>query len=168
MSLKTFTDARLSMWQSTVEEVLKRREGMAPGTRPTMDHPVVAAAAASASAAVSGVATTEAVPSAAAPQGCTDDQCAHLALQLATAKVEGRPASEIQPLEDALKFSTCDPLWADSVAEYVKYFDVDKGKIPYRASTGPDDPPPLTLKGNATLALIGEWGTGTVEARSLL
>jgi hypothetical protein len=167
MSLKTFTDPRLSVWQSTVEEVLRRREGT-PDARPTLDHPVVAAAAAAASTAVSGVATTAAGPTASAPQGCTDDQCAHLALQLATAKVEGRPAAEVQPLEDALKFSTCDPLWSESVAEYVKFFDVEKGKVPYRASTGPDDPAPLPLKENATVALIADWGTGTAEARQLL
>ncbi|MFL6195883.1 MAG: metallophosphoesterase family protein [Thermoanaerobaculia bacterium] len=175
MSLKTFTDPRLSVWQSTVEEVLNRRQGAPAGGRFTLAHPVIAAAAAAASAAVSGVVTSPAEassaladPGMAALRGCTDDQCAHLALQLATAKVEGRPAAEIQPLEDAVAFSTCDPLWAEAVAEYVKFFDVEDGKVPYRASAGPDDPAPLALPENATVALIADWGTGTPEARSLL
>jgi len=172
MSLKTFRDPHVSRWQSIVEEVLHRRpEAPAPaGTRPTLDHPVVAAAAAAGSAAVSGVATTSGAvePPPARPGGSTVDECAHLALQLATARLEGRPAAEIQQLEDALEFSTCDPLWAEAVTEYLKFFDEDKGKIPYRASSGPDDPAPMSLTENATVALIADWGTGTAEARALL
>ncbi|HEY4564915.1 MAG TPA: metallophosphoesterase [Thermoanaerobaculia bacterium] len=180
MSLKTFRDPDLSRWQSAVEEVLRRKEGTGTGgaaARPTLDHPVVAAATTAAAHTLSGVATAPAVSSApaapaagtaAAPVCCTDDECAHLALQLAKAKVEGRPADEIQQLEDSLRFSTCDPLWAQAVTEYVHYFDVDKGKIPYRASTGPDDPAPLPLPENATVALIADWGTGTPEAQALL
>jgi hypothetical protein len=174
VSLKTFRDPHVSRWQSVVEEVLNRKEGTGTGgaaARPTLDHPVVAAATAAGSAALSGVATTAAPASAtaaAAPGGCTDSECAHLALQLATAKVEHRPEAEIQQLEDSLRFSTCDPLWAEAVTEYVRYFDVDKGKIPYRPSTGPDDPAPLPLAENATVALIADWGTGTAEAKALL
>ncbi|MFL6260262.1 MAG: metallophosphoesterase family protein [Thermoanaerobaculia bacterium] len=170
MSLKTFRDPNLSRWQSVVEEVLRRKEGTG-ATRPTLDHPVVAAATTAAAHTLSGVATAPAPPAAAtaaAPTCCTDDECAHLALQLATAKVEGRPAAEIQQLEGSLRFSTCDPLWAEAVTEYVQFFDVDKKKIPYRASTGPDDPAPLPLPENATVALIADWGTGTAEARGLL
>jgi hypothetical protein len=137
----------------------------------------VAAATAAASASLSGIGTTAAPPAApssssppapAAPVCCTDDECAHLALQLATAKVEHHPADEIQQLEDSLRFSTCDPLWAEAVADYVKFFDVDKGTIPYRPAKSPDDPAPLTLPENATVALIADWGTGTPEARALL
>ncbi len=175
MSLKTFRDPHISRWQSVVEEVLNRKEGTGAGgaaTRPTLDHPVVAAATAAGSAALSGVATAAAPAAApttkAAPAGCSDDECAHLALQLATAKIEHRPEAEIQQLEDSLRFSTCDPLWAEAVTEYVRYFDVDKGKIPYRPSKGPDDPAPLPLVENATVALIADWGTGTAEAKALL
>ena len=166
----TFRDPGLSRWQSVVEEVLRRREGTG-GLRPTLDHPVVAAAAIAAAHTLSGVATAPAplaAGTAAAPACCTDDECAHLALQLAAARVEGRPAAEIQQLEDSLRFSTCDPLWAEAVTEYVDFFEVDQGKIPYRASTGPDDPPPLPLPENATVALIADWGTGTPEAQGLL
>jgi 3',5'-cyclic AMP phosphodiesterase CpdA len=175
MSLKTFRDPHVSRWQSIVEDVLHRQqEAPAPaGTRPTLDHPVVAAAAAAGSAALSGMATSVVAdntvePPPVRPGGSTMDECAHLALQLATAKLEGRPAAEIQQLEDALEFSTCDPLWAQAVTEYLKFFDEDKGKVPYRPSSGPADPPPLLLAENATVALIADWGTGTAEARALL
>ncbi len=174
MSLTTFRDPNLSRWQSVVEDVLRRREGTAndgAAPRPTLDHPVIAAAATAAAHTLSGVVTAPASPAqgtAAAPVCCSEDECAHLALQLATAKVEGRPEAEIQDLADSLRFSTCDPLWAEAVTEYLQFFDVDKGTIPYRASTGPDDPAPLTLPENATVALIADWGTGTPEARALL
>jgi hypothetical protein len=176
MSFKTFRDPSASRWQSVVEDLLHRKQGTAAGgatPRPNLDHPVIAAATAAASAALSGISTmaapsTATSPAAAAPAPCSDAECAHLALQLATARLEGRPADEIQQLEDSLRFSTCDPLWAEAVTEYIHYFEVDKGKIPYRPSKGPADPAPLPLVENATVALIADWGTGTAEARSLL
>jgi Calcineurin-like phosphoesterase len=191
MSIKTFRDPQLSTWQSVVEEVLRRKQvaagamttgGIAaapiPLQRPGLEHPVVAAATAAVSAVLSGIGTTPAPPAAvpavagavtaAAAVLCTDDECAHLALQLATAKVEHHPDDEIQQLEDALRFSTCDPLWAEAVTDYVRFFDVDRGTIPYRPAKAPDDPAPLVLPENATVALIADWGTGTPEARELL
>lgn len=177
MSLKTFRDPNVSRWQSVVEKVLHRSQGVTaetPASRPTLDHPVVAAAASAGSAAVSGVAAAPApapadAPAAAAPHGGhTDVECAHIALQLATARLECKPAEEIQRLEDALKFSTCDPLWAEAVTEYLDFFDKDKGKVPYRPATAPDDPAPLPLAENATVALIADWGTGTSDAKALL
>lgn len=166
MSLKTFRDPHVSRWQSMVEKVLHRRHGE-PSTRHTLDHPVVSAAASAGSSAVSGVATAaHDIPP---PHGGhTDMECAHLALQLATARLECRPAGEIQRLEDALRFSTCDPLWAEAVTEYLDFFDVEKGKIPYRPAQSPDDPPAIPMKENATVALIADWGTGTADAKALL
>jgi len=175
MSLKTFRDPHVSRWQSVVEKVLHRHQGVSPETsasRPTLDHPVVAAAASAGSAAVSGVAAVAAPPEATAPvpphEGHTGLECAHMALQLATARLEGRPAEEIQRLEDALKFSTCDLLWSEAVTEYLDFFEVDKGKIPYRPAQAPDDPAPHAMVENATVALIADWGTGTADARALL
>jgi hypothetical protein len=188
VSLKTFRDPKLSTWQSVVEQVIRRKQeaagiatggiAAAPIPRPGLEHPVVAAATAAASTALSGIGTTAAAPAAspaaagavtaAAPVGCSDDECAHLALQLATAKLEQHPEDEIQQLEDSLRFSTCDPLWAQAVTDYVHYFDVDRGTIPYRPAKAPDDPAPLTLPENATVALIADWGTGTPESRALL
>ena len=169
MSLKTFRDPHVSRWQSMVDKVLHRGQG-AQDTRHTLDHPVVAAAASAGSAALSGVATSVpgTVTSPAPHGGHTDVECAHIALQLATARLEGRPAEEIQRLEDALKFSTCDPLWAEAVTEYLEFFDAEKGTIPYRPAKAPDDPPSIPLAENATVALIADWGTGTADAKALL
>ena len=172
MSLKTFRDPHVSRWQSMVDRVLHRSQG-SQDTRHTLDHPVVAAAASAGSAALSGVVTampagSETVTSPAPHGGHTDVECAHIALQLATARLEHRPAEEIQRLEDALKFSTCDPLWAEAVTEYLDFFDVEKGKVPYRPAKAPDDPPSIPLPENATVALIADWGTGTADAKALL
>ncbi|HEV7669201.1 MAG TPA: metallophosphoesterase [Thermoanaerobaculia bacterium] len=173
MSVQTFRDPNVSRWQSIVEEVLHRQGDPTapPGTRPTLDHPVVAAAASAGAAAVAAGAAGGGTPGPAVPAGpacSTHDECAQLALRLATAKVEHRPAAEIQPLEDELKFGTCDPLWSEAVAAYVDYFEVDHGKADYRPSTGLGDPAPLALPENARVALIADWGTGTAEAIALL
>ncbi len=179
MSLLTFRDPRLSRWQSVVDEVLSRgSEGSTPGTRrPTLDHPD-AAAAASACAHATTTAGAGAASAASDPGGPpvfssskpprTRDECARLALRLATAKVERKPAEEIEALEEDLKFGVCDPVWAAVVAQYVAVVDVEKDAIPYRPSTGPGDPAPLVLPENATVAFLGDWGTGTPEAIALL
>lgn len=164
MSLKTFTDPHLSLWQSAVDHVVSRREA-AGAHRPTLDHPAVADAA---DAAKKDAARSAALAEPLADMGGTFDTCADIALRLAKAKVERRPAAEIQQLEDALKFSVCDPLWSEAVEEYVKFFDVDHGTVPYRPPVSVDDPAPIPLKENATVALIADWGTGTAEARALL
>lgn len=188
MSVKTFRDPYVSRWQSIVDEVLHRQsEPPAPaGQRPTLDHPVVAAAAAAGASAVgraaeassngssaapaggSPVASTGAAPAPAGPPCTTHQECAHLAWRIATAKFERRPAEEIAALETELKFGTCDPLWSEAVAAYVHFFDFGKGAVPYRPSTGPGDPAPHALPENATIALIADWGTGTAEAIALL
>ncbi|MEP7010965.1 MAG: metallophosphoesterase [Acidobacteriota bacterium] len=172
MSVKTFRDPHVSRWQSIVDEVLHRQsEPPAPaGQRPTLDHPVVSAAAAAGASAVAAGAAGGSFASAAPPDpACTTHQeCAHLALRIATAKIEHRPAEEIAELESELRFGTCDPLWSEAVAAYVHFFDFDKGSVPYRPSTGLGDPAPHVLSENATVALIADWGTGTAEAIALL
>ncbi|HEY0554311.1 MAG TPA: hypothetical protein VGG20_08585, partial [Thermoanaerobaculia bacterium] len=72
MSLKTFRDPKASIWQSVVDEALRRKHAAGTSTaapavvgtpaRPTLDHPVVAAATGAASAALSGIGTTAAPP----------------------------------------------------------------------------------------------------------
>lgn len=169
MSLKTITDPHLSLWQSAVDHVVSRREGGGPH-RPDLRHPAVAEAAdavhkdAARSAAAAGLAS----PAPAASAGGALETCADVALRLAKAKVERRPEAEIKGLEDALAFSVCDPLWSEAVAEYVRFFDVEHGTVPYRPPASLEDPAPLPLTGNATVALIADWATGTAEARAVL
>jgi 3',5'-cyclic AMP phosphodiesterase CpdA len=167
MSLKTFTDPHLSLWQSAVDHVVSRREAAGPH-RPTLDHPAVAEAAEAAKkdAAQSAASAGLAEPTASA--GGALMTCADIALRLAKAKVERRPAAEIKQLEDALAFSVCDPMWSEAVEEYVKFFEVDHGTVPYRPPVSVEDPAPIQLAENTTVALIADWATGTAEARAVL
>jgi 3',5'-cyclic AMP phosphodiesterase CpdA len=164
VSLKTFTDPHLSLWQSAVDHVVSRREGAGPH-RPTLDHPAVADAA---EAAKKDAARSAALAEPLASPFGTLESCADIALRLAKAKVERRPEAEIKQLEDALAFSVCDPLWSEAVEEYIKFFEVDHGTVPYRPPVSVEDPAPIALQENATVALIADWGTGTAEARALL
>lgn len=179
MTLATFRDPHLSRWQSAVEQVVKKAEGLVD--RPNLGHPMVAQAADTAAKAADASATA-AAPGASGKEGvvqapalpspgatvATLETCADLAFRLATAKLERKPEAEIKQLEDALAFSTCDPLWSEAVAEYIDFFDVHHGTVPYRPPASVSDPAPLVLPENATVALIADWGTGTADARALL
>jgi 3',5'-cyclic AMP phosphodiesterase CpdA len=167
MSLKTFTDPHLSLWQSAVDHVVSRHEGAGPH-RPTLDHPAVAEAAEAAKKDAAQSAASAGLAEPLADAGGSLDTCADIALRLAKAKAEHRPEAEIQQLEDALAFSVCDPMWFEAVQEYVKFFEVDHGTVPYRPPVSVEDPAPIPLKANATVALIADWGTGTAEARAIL
>ena len=167
MSLKTITDPLLSLFQSAVDHVVSRREDTGPH-RPDLRHAAVAEAA---DAVHKDAAQSAASAGLASPPRKTEgtlETCADIALRLAKAKVERRPEAEIKQLEDALAFSVCDPLWTEAAEEYVKFFDVEHGTVPYRPPVSVDDPAPIPLKENATVALIADWGTGTAEARAIL
>jgi len=108
------------------------------------------------------------VPAGAAAQvGVLDSttRCASLALQMAKAKVFGS-ADQVKVLQNAFDFNVCDPFWAKCVDEYVTHFKLGGGVIPYRA--GLNNVLPAPVPANATIALFGDWGTGTREAVDLL
>jgi len=62
-----------------------------------------------------------------------------------------------------LKDSECDPLWAECLATYLGY-KLTGQSLPYRPGLNPVFP----LDTNATLAIIGDWGTGDEVAINLL
>jgi len=91
-------------------------------------------------------------------------RCSELALHLAWAKLQG-DTHAIQQIQNDADFGTCDPLWAETVERYLLYFSKDKGSIPYRSG---GDYLLDEIPAQATIAIIGDWGTGTDAARSLL
>lgn len=95
--------------------------------------------------------------------------CAKLAAELIEKKMRGDTAAA-QQLEDELKFSTCDPEWLEAILQYEKYFGPSghKREIPYVRYRQMDDFVLETLPRNATVAVIGDWGTGTEAATALL
>jgi hypothetical protein len=185
----TFRERRLSLWQSAVEETVARRaagpraaaRGLRPATLPLTDEAVrgsdpVRAATALAAALYAGQPLSDAQPlPEAAALGVQQEAargvvgtawtCNKLALQLAWAKLTGDQQA-IQKLGDELALGTCDPLWAETVARYLAYFTKDQGSIPYRS--GGDYVLDVKLPERATVALIGDWGTGTPTAAGLL
>jgi hypothetical protein len=92
-------------------------------------------------------------------------RCSALAAQLAWAKVFG-PPERLAALQNAFDFNVCDPFWAETVKEYVNYFQVHGKEIPYRA--GLNNVLRWQLPANARVAILGDWGTGTPEAVELL
>ncbi|HET8888148.1 MAG TPA: metallophosphoesterase [Candidatus Angelobacter sp.] len=62
-----------------------------------------------------------------------------------------------------LKDSVCDPGWGECLAEYLA-FKASGGDFPYRANMNPV----FNLDANATIAIIGDWGTGQDVAINLL
>ena len=91
--------------------------------------------------------------------------CAGLGLQLLEALVAGDTARR-QALEDRLRFSQCDPLWAETLIEYAGSLlpDGSPRPIPYVRYNDIGDFV-LTARGTSMrLALISDWGTGTGTA----
>jgi len=91
--------------------------------------------------------------------------CASLALQIAEAKVLGTD-DQVKVLQNAFDFNVCDPFWSQCVEEYVNFFKLRGGAIPYRE--GLNNVLPTPVSANAKIALFGDWGTGTEEAIDLL
>jgi len=183
--IETHSTGMGSLFQSLAEDVAQRideRDGVArpesasgDPQRPTMEHPVVKAAAeVAAEIEQRGEASEAAAPAAdgaVQPEsaGQTIKDCASIAAQILLARAKGDTAKAEQ-LEDDLKFSTCDPAWAQAVTRYVQYFGLDgkKGEIPYVHYTGMDDFVIERLPADARIALVADWGTGTEDAVALL
>ncbi len=59
-------------------------------------------------------------------------RCASLALQIAKAKVSGND-ERAKVLQDAFDYNVCDIFWSQCIDEYVAFFKLGDGTIPYRA-----------------------------------
>ena len=185
-------NAALSLWQSAVHSVLAReaaRQGTqgrgiavsaaAPhmvATAQVLQHfdatgnfnvatapPVSAPAVPPASAEAPVAAKSAAAPVAAAlPVGV----CAKLAAQAAFYSVTD-PA-RAATIRDELKTGTCDPLWVECLTQYDAW-RVGGSAQPYIHYTNLSD---FVIENcfpdNATIAIIGDWGTGTNAALVLL
>jgi hypothetical protein len=88
------------------------------------------------------------------------------ALMQAAARGDKTAVAALQADE---KFGDCDPGWAQVILNYVGFLASSgmRDDIPYiRAAQV--SPAPLTMKAGATVALVGDWGTGTADATALL
>jgi hypothetical protein len=176
----TFRDRTLSLWQSALQEaaaqegekpmaglplgpmrvagtalaaaLLERKPlSAAPDIRHFASFPALARLPAAALSAING----------AVSKGW---DCSRLAFELAQARAQNdQPKAD--KLHNLLKFSTCDPGWARTVDAFLRYYLLNKGNIPYRHG---GDYVLADLPDKATVALLGDWGTGTDPANDLL
>jgi 3',5'-cyclic AMP phosphodiesterase CpdA len=166
--MPTFTQFRhpdLSLFQSAVDEVVARAAADADAIiRPDPGHSMVAAAA---------------KPPVAGDPPSTDSlagqlgYCASLARSYGEAKLAGNEADASRyyaMLTD--KLGTCDPRWIDTAVKYKEFLfakDLTKDQIPYRTHKSLSD---FVIDGklpaNARVALLGDWGTGQPEAKTIL
>lgn len=161
----TFRDHFSSLFQSAVDDLVRSNQGDKGLTRPGLENGFVRAAAQIAALRAQG-----AIVPTAAPPNISDTawMCTRLAYELMQARLAGN-ATLVQKIESELKFGQCDPGWAETIAEYVKYFGADGSRkpIPY-ISAETVGRTVITIKSGANVALIGDWGTGTPEAISVL
>jgi hypothetical protein len=179
--IQQFRDPNLSLWQSAVDEVVAKHPaesatrsldeaGLPVETgRPDQDNELI-----SQSNAVLSVLDPSAPPAVAAERGIAEvaQFCATAALRLAQARVKAiftGDQSEVDKFEQELgaKFGDCDPRWPQVVEKYVA-FKVQGIAIPYRTHTAQNPFVLDTMPENATVALIGDWGTGEKTARQVL
>jgi hypothetical protein len=94
--------------------------------------------------------------------------CAEFAMRYLKAQL-AKDAAAIAQIDSELLAGVCDPAWAATIKEYLKYFGPrgDRKEIPYvRASAV--GPKVIEMKANARVALVGDWGTGAQPAIQLL
>ena len=180
--MRQFRDPGLSLWQSAVDEVIAKRKGGAQSEaagaprvisqRPDSGDMMMREAMAYCNAADSGQPLPEATAvGPAATEGLvhTAGFCSLVALKLAKATITGNKA-EIQRYKDEMgKFSDCDPGYAEAAATYAAYFVAQNKDIPYRVYKNIGD---FVIDGklpeSATIAVIGDWGTGQDAAKQVL
>ncbi|HEX5725682.1 MAG TPA: metallophosphoesterase [Longimicrobiaceae bacterium] len=91
-------------------------------------------------------------------------KCAELYVDYCYASWTGNEA-EKQKLYEELKFSTCDPLWAEAIIEYEE-LKVSHGQVQYVQLQWPTG---LTeIADTVKIAIVGDWGTGTALAQGVL
>ncbi|MET4085596.1 metallophosphoesterase [Bradyrhizobium sp. S3.5.5] len=94
--------------------------------------------------------------------------CASLGLQYLEAKLKG-DQSTADRLRNELNDSKCDVRWASTIDQYLRYFGPSgtRAEIPYVTPAEAGETV-ITIPDDATIGLIGDWGTGGIPARRLL
>jgi len=180
---KQFHDPELSIWQSVVDEVAAQRTAgaqvqdvggaRAVTGRPDVPDPMSAEAIAYANQVTSGQTVLEATASQPATEGIaqTAGFCSLTALKLAKAKITGNKQDEQRYKDELAKFGDCDPFYAEAAAKYAEYFLAQQKQVPYIMYKNLSDfviDDPRKLPGKATVAVIGDWGTGQEAAKQVL
>ena len=95
-------------------------------------------------------------------------KCIKRGFDLMQAAAQGHTAL-VATLQSDSAYSECDPGWFKVILNYVAFLGASgmRDHIPYIRAAQVSSTP-LPMKPGATVALIGDWGTGTAEATALL
>jgi predicted phosphodiesterase len=161
VSIRHLHHPEFSLWQSAVDQTVASQSPAV--ARPTVDHPMVGGTAAVAAQMQTGEPPKESAA------GDVAEYCASIWWEIAKARLQGDTAAEEAWKARLGPFTTCDPRYAEAVEQYVDFFKIKKGTVPYRVWKNLSDfiidwqvPP------NAKIAIVGDWGTGLPEAKALL
>ncbi len=196
-NFRSFRDPAFSLLQSAIHSTLLKHSaqgrttltGSHRGLGRTANHPYMVAAnqvmkhfeanhdfnvAPAAAAAPAGGLTAHAAAgtgAAAAPSAVggvvvTALECAKLVAEIAWDELFHR--DKVPALKNELAFATCDPFWAECLVEYEKFIASDQPQ-PYVPYTDINQfVLPNCFPDTATIAVIGDWGTGMNDALVLL
>jgi Calcineurin-like phosphoesterase len=179
-NLEQFRDPDLSLWQSAVDEVVAKRTGAARAEsvggpaviqRPdTADRMVHGALIDLKAEHVGKPLQPSPVFANRATEGLASfaQFCSKAARDLAIAKIKGDAEQVAACKQQFSNFGQCDPGWLE-VAEKYAEFQLQNQPVPYR--TTPDINRYVIdgkLPANATVAIIGDWGTGLDAAKKIL
>jgi hypothetical protein len=178
-SLRTFRDPAFSLWQSAIHSTLLKHQAQGRLSLPqgrtglgvTADHPYMVASA----QAIQQLQNSKALPAAspaatvATPAGGvvgTVLDCAKLAAEIAWDELFDR--AKVPALKNELDASTCDPFWAETLVEYEAFLASGQTQTYTVYSDIADYVLENCFPDTATIAIIGDWGTGMSDALALL
>jgi hypothetical protein len=173
-------DRTLSLWQSALDEAGAPPALQAAAVQGLAPHAAAGAALAAAvlqNQPLNAPPSLAAIPAFAAMPAAAQASlggavgtiwtCNRLAFQLALAKVRGDQHTVDRLRQLLAQFGQCDLGWVTrTVDAFTAYYVINAGQIPYRS--GGDYVLEDNLPAQATLAFIGDWGTGTDVANRLL
>jgi predicted phosphodiesterase len=171
-----------SLWQSAIDQVVaKHKSGQtqdfgirkAVVQRPDTSDSMVAAASDAGTHLMAGdhLADQAAAQGPKATEGLVDTgkYCASIWWEIAKARVAGDAAREAAWRAQLGPFTSCDSRYAEAVEQYVQFYKVKAGKVPYKVWQKLDD---FVIDGQlpakARVAIFGDWGTGQADAKALL
>jgi Calcineurin-like phosphoesterase len=184
MSIKPFPHPDLSLWQSSVDEIVARH-GRGAQTldvdaapiavqRPDMSDGMVQATVTMGQYLNHGVSLATQAAAAGGPKATEDvgdwaKYCSSIWWQIAKAKATGDTVAEMNWRAQLGPFGTCDPRYAEAAEQYVQYFKLKRDAVPYKVWSNLND---FIINGalpsKARVAIVGDWGTGQQDAKALL
>jgi predicted phosphodiesterase len=160
-SLKTFRNPIASVWQHALHRAISMRRPNAlldlSASQPEMTQ---------FTSALTAIQAGQPVP-ATDSSGSLIGDCAKLAAEFVWAEIKG-DKTRSAAIQEELKNSECDPLWALAMAAYLAW-KASFQPAPYVTYKNMSDfVIPLPDKPELVIGVIGDWGTGLDDARWLL